>query len=70
MALVPGESWLQFKERLRNEVVDLRAIKEVNVVYLNQCGVKNDHLVPNLTIGKDEILAVVTFGVLLYIYID
>jgi hypothetical protein len=70
MALKPNEDWEWFKVRLANEFVDSRAIKKVNEVFLNQFVVNDKDVVPDLKAGKDFVLAVVTLGVLLYIYID
>jgi hypothetical protein len=68
VALKPNEAWQWVKVRLAGQFVDSRVIKKVNKVYLNQHVVNNIDLVPNLKDGEDFVLALVTFGVLLYIY--
>jgi hypothetical protein len=66
----PKELWMWFKMRLLGTVVDSKIIRKVNYVFLNQHVVDDNEFVPYLKVGRDVVLALVTFGVFIYIYID
>jgi hypothetical protein len=67
MPLKPNEYWRWFKVRLAYQFIDSRAIKKVNEVYLNEIVVNDKEVVPELKVGQDYVLALVTLGVPLYI---
>jgi hypothetical protein len=69
MALKPRERWLWFRIRLGGRYVGSRVIESVEEIQLNEQLVDDNEFVPNLKVRRDFVLAIVTFGVLIYIYI-
>jgi hypothetical protein len=66
----PKELWRSFKTRMVGKYVGpTKIIKRVNELYLNRNVVDDNAPVPNLKVGKNNVFAVVTFGVLLCVLI-
>jgi hypothetical protein len=70
VALEPNKNWLWFKMRLSGQLVASMIVEGVGEVYLDTNLVNDEELVPDLKVGENLVLALVTFSVFLYVSIS